>query len=178
MRKSVKRGIVAGVALGLIGGSVAWGSWLSDGRGNAVAQAGTAKPVTTSIENVTVDSLLYPTLTADAKIKISNPNPYNVEVQKIKWTPSDGVTASRVAAGKTCGNTGVYFGDFTNGPIGTDGLRLDKLVIGAGQTREFTLPNAVHMINNSEDGCQGATFSVPVTVTVASTDKAPADLRK
>lgn len=165
MRKSVKRSIVVVTSIATSAIAVAaFGSWLANGSGSSYAEAGTAKQLV--ITEAYTDATLYPGATGDAYIKIENPNSYPVEVKNITWTPSDGVTASTVATGSTCGNTGVYFGDFSNGPIGTNGVLSGlKLDLAGGQTKTFKLDDAVHMINNSENGCQGAVFSIPVKVT-------------
>ncbi|MBL7257129.1 hypothetical protein [Paractinoplanes lichenicola] len=166
MRKSTKRVAVILTTLAVTGAaSAAWASWLANGEGNAYAQAETAQELV--ISEATTSATLYPGATGDAFIKIENPNKYPVEVTTIKWDPSDG--AKGVGGKGTCNNTGVYFGDFSGGPVGTNGLLGGlKLDLGAGETKTFTLKNAVRMINNSEDGCQGATISLPVKVTGAS----------
>ncbi|MFI6076061.1 hypothetical protein ACIA5C_31380 [Actinoplanes sp. NPDC051343] len=167
MRKSVKRAVVIGTTLAVAGvAGAAWASWVAGGDGTASAQAGTASELTTNV--VTTDATLFPGVTGDSTISINNPNPYPVKVTSIVWNPSDGVQATPVA-GKTCGNTGVYFGDFSQNNIGTNGVLsgLD-LEIAKGDSAQFTLPKTVHMINNSEDGCQGATFSIKVHVSGVS----------
>ncbi|WP_250001460.1 hypothetical protein [Actinoplanes sp. M2I2] len=168
MRKSVKRAVVIVSALAVTGvASAAWASWLANGSGNAYAEAETAKALVISEASTT--ATLYPGATGDATIKIGNPNKYPVRVDTLQWTPADGVQVARVQPGSTCNNTGVYFGDFSAGPIGTNGLLSGlELDLGAGETKTFTLPKAVHMINNSEDGCQGAVFSIKVKATGAS----------
>lgn len=168
MRKSVKRAVVIGTTLAVAGvAGAAWASWVANGDGTASAKAGTAQELTTNV--VTTDATLYPGVTGDSKISINNPNSYPVKVTSITWTPSDGVQATPVD-GKSCNNTGVYFGDFSNdNNVGSNGVlsNLD-LEIGKGTSAEFVLPDSVHMINNSEDGCQGATFSIKVHVTGVS----------
>jgi hypothetical protein len=167
MRKSVKRAVVIGTTLAVAGvASAAWASWVANGNGTASAKAGTAQELTTNV--VTTDATLYPGVTGNTTISINNPNPYPVKVTSIVWDPSDGVQATPVD-GKTCGNTGVYFGDFSQNNIGTNGVLsgLD-LEIGKGTSGQFTLPSSVHMIDNSEDGCQGATFSIKVHVSGVS----------
>jgi hypothetical protein len=167
MRKSVKRAVVIGTTLAVTGvAGAAWASWLANGDGTASAQAGTAQELTTNV--VTTGATLYPGVTGDSTISINNPNPYPVKVTSIVWDPSSGVQSTPVG-GRTCGNTGVYFGDFSTSDIGSNGVLsgLD-LEIGAGTSAQFTLPKSVHMIDNSEDGCQGATFSINVHVSGVS----------
>jgi hypothetical protein len=167
MRKSVKRAVVIGTTLAVAGiASAAWADWLANGDGNAYASAGTAQVLTTNV--VTTDATLYPGVTGDSTISINNPNPYPVKITRIEWNPSDGVQATPVA-GSTCNNTGVYFGDFSTNNIGSGGVLTGlDLEVGKGTSAQFTLPKTVHMINGSEDGCQGATFSIKVHVTGAS----------
>ena len=169
MRSTIKRAMAVGFAAVVTAGTVAaWAAWTADGNGNAYAEAGTAQELVTSAAQTT--ATLYPNVTGDSTIRITNPNPYAVEVNSLKWTPSDGVQATPLA-GSVCGNTGVYFGDFSNGPVGSNGLLSGlSLRVGAGDTTTFTLPDSVRMINNSENGCQGATFSIKVAIAGVSTD--------
>jgi hypothetical protein len=163
MRKSVKRAATIAAAVVLTGGAVAaYAAWNATGTGDAYAQAGTAQEL--QITQAGTDATLYPGATGNAFIKVTNPNSYPVKITTIKWTPSDGVAATPVA-GSVCNNTGVYFGDFSTGPVGSNGLLSGlNLPLGAGETKTFTLEKAVRMINNSENGCQGATFAIPVKV--------------
>ena len=166
MRKSVKRAVVIGTTLAVTGvATAAYAAWTANGEGNAVAQAGTAKKLV--ITEVKTDATLYPGATGDATITITNENSYPVLVDKIVWTPSAGVKAKGGIG--TCNNTGVYFGDFSTGPVGSNGVLSGlTLSVKSGETKTFKLADAVRMINNSENGCQGATFSIPVAVSGAS----------
>jgi hypothetical protein len=166
MRKSVKRAIVVGTAIAAVGVvGVAYAAWDANTTGNAAAQAETGKNLV--VLDAKTDATLYPGATGNATIEIKNPNKYPVKVSSLQWDQGAGVKATPVS-GSTCNNTGVYFGDFSKSSIGSGGLLAVKLELAAGETKAFTLTNAVHMINNSENGCQGATFSIPVAVTAAS----------
>jgi hypothetical protein len=70
------------------------------------------------------------------------------------------LTGSITGAGGigTCTVTGVTF---------TDQLAL-TLDIAAGGSATFTLDDAAQMSNLSDNGCQGATFTIPVAMTGAS----------
>ncbi|MCA2213040.1 hypothetical protein [Jidongwangia harbinensis] len=170
MRKSVKRGIVVGIALAVtVGTGAAWAAWTAYGTGNVYAKADTVVPL--ELVAATADATLYPGATGDAIIKVKNSNKFPVAVTNVTWKPSDGVRATGGIG--FCSNTGVYFGDFSTGPVGSNGMlagaRLmaaagGQLKIGGGETVQFTLANAVRMINNVDNGCQGATFSIPVSV--------------
>jgi hypothetical protein len=170
MRKSVKRGIVAGIALAVTAGAgVAWAAWTVNGTGSAYARAD--KVVALEIVSATTEATLYPGATGAAVIKVRNPNKFPISINNITWKPADGVQATGGIG--FCSNTGVYFGDFSTGPIGSNGMlagaRLmaaagGQLKVGGEETVQFTLSGAVRMINNSDNGCQGATFSIPVSV--------------
>jgi hypothetical protein len=170
MRKSVKRGIVVGTALAVTAGAgAAWAAWTVSATGNAYAEAD--KVVALEIVAATTDATLYPGALGDAFIKVRNPNRFPVAINNVTWKPSDGVQATGGIG--FCSNTGVSFGDFSSNPMGSNGMlagsRLmaaagGQLKIGGGETVQFTLANAVRMINNSDNGCQGATFRIPVSV--------------
>jgi len=166
MRTSVKRVVVAGAVLAITAGAgtAAYAAWLATGKGHAYAQAGEAVELTT--EKVDVLSTLYPGVTGDASITVNNENPYPVLLTSINWNPADGVQANPVK-GRECGNTGVYFGDFSAGPVGTNGVldvEAKNFVVPAGKSATFDLADSVRMINNSENGCQGATFKIKVSL--------------
>lgn len=168
MRNSTKRAVVIVSTLALTGvAGAAWADWLANGTGNAAAKAGEAQQLV--VKTVESSTTLYPQTTGDATITITNPNGYGVAVNKVVWAPSDGVTAT---GGKgSCNNTGVYFGDFSTGTAGSNGVLAGlHLFVKGGDTKTFTLPDAVRMINGSEDGCQGATFSIPVEVSGLSAE--------
>ncbi|SNY52147.1 hypothetical protein [Paractinoplanes atraurantiacus] len=169
MRKSIKRAVIAGVAVVAVGGAAtaAYAAWNANGSGVAGANATTAQELKVSAAKVT-SGLLYPTGTGDAAVTIENPNKYPVTVTDIKWNDKDGVQADK----KDCNNTGVYFGDFSKNDIGSNGL-LSKLNLrlAGGETKTFTLADAVHMTNNSQNECQGAAFTIKVAVSGASADK-------
>jgi hypothetical protein len=168
MRKSVKRAIVVGTALAVTGvAGAAYAAWTANGTGSVYAQAETAKAL--EITEASTDATLYPGATGNAYVKIENPNKYPVDVNTITWTPSDGAKAVHVVPGSICNNTGIYFGDFSQNTRGTEGVLSGlHLKLAAHETKTFTLTDAVRMINNVEDGCQGATFSIPVKVTGVS----------
>ncbi|MBM2619101.1 hypothetical protein JIG36_26445 [Actinoplanes sp. LDG1-06] len=165
MRKSTKRVVVIATTLAVAGGaSAAWASWLANGTGTAAAKAGTAQELV--VTSATPDASLFPETVGNAWVTIENPNPYAVSVDKLTWKPSDGVQTVATVAGSVCGNNGVYFGDFSTSTIGSGGVLsgLDLYVPG-GESKSFELKKAVRMINNAENGCQGATFSIPLKAT-------------
>ena len=137
-----------------IAGSVAVAAWVTNGTGSGYAKAGTAQALTTVDVSATTPATLYPGVTGNVTLRISNPNPYAVQVTDV--TGSGAITSS---AGAACNaSTGVTFTDQT-------GLSLSVPASGAAT---FTLNNAVAMSNASDNSCQGAVFTIPVALTGSS----------
>jgi hypothetical protein len=170
MRKSIKRAVVVGAVLAVTAGAgAAWAAWGVGGTGSAHAQAEKVVPLETVA--ATTDAALYPGAIGSAYLKIKNPNRFPVEINNITWKPADGVRASGGIG--FCGNTGVSFGDFSTDTAGSNGmlsgLRLanaagGQIKVGAGETVQVTLSKSVRMTNRSDSGCQGATFSIPISM--------------
>jgi hypothetical protein len=153
MRQSVKRAAVIGTALAVMtGGGVAYAAWVASGTGTATAKATTAQQLTTEVATASAD--LYPGATGDLRLTISNPNGYPVRVTRV--APNGDVTGSGGTG--VCAVPDVTFTEQT-------GLTLDVPATGSAS---FTLADSVQMGNNSDDGCQGATFTVPVSMSGAS----------
>ncbi|HEX6843775.1 MAG TPA: hypothetical protein VF235_01550 [Actinomycetota bacterium] len=150
-----KATIVVAFVGAMLVASVALAAWLASGTGSGFAKATTAQSLTTSANTPTAD--LYPGAVGDLEITIDNPNPYPVQVTQIART-ADPIVSD---AGAACdASTGVS----TNGawPL------VVAIDIAAGSSTTTTLNNVVAMDNTSDDSCQGATFTVPVTVSGAS----------
>lgn len=155
---TLRRAVVVTAVVGAtLGGGIAVAAWTSSGSGSATAKAGTATaPTTGAVDASAITAgLLYPGGTGTAKLLVTNPNPYPV-------------TVTRVAAG-----TGAPTGSGGIGTCTTTGVswRADQTpgtAIAAGGSATLTLPGAVAMDAGADDGCQGAAFSIPVVVTVAS----------
>ena len=153
---STKHRIVGGavtlLVLGVVG--LVYAAWTASGTGNGYAKAQSAQALTTVDVSATTPATLYPGATGNVLIRITNPNPYPVEVTDI--TGNGAITPD--AGHAACTTTGVTYTDQT-------GLTID--VPASGQT-ETTLNNAAQMSNASSNGCQGATFTIPVSLTGAS----------
>jgi len=157
MRKSLKRTLVVGVAVvATAGAGVAYAAWTASGTGSGYAKAGSAQAVTTADASGSVTSLLYPGGTADVLVEIKNPNPFPVSV-----TAVSAGTGSIVASASGCTTTGVSF----TAP-GT--LATAVTVPANGGDKVITLTGAAKMDNTSLDACQGASFTIPVSVTASS----------
>jgi len=131
-------------------GSVVFAAWLVTGEGNGAAQATTADDLVVGPGSTTAD--LFPGTDGDVELSIENPNAFDVTLSSIA---ADGAVTT---AAPGCNTTGVTF----TAPATTG------QVIAAGATLNLSLPNAASMSNASDNACQGATFSVPVTVSASS----------
>src|ERR671922_2495643 len=84
-------------------------------------------------------------------VKVSNPNPFPVRITAVAGNGT--ITSDKGAACDA--STGVTFAN-------QSGLALD---VAAGATATLTVAGAVSMSNASDNSCQGAVFTVPVSVT-------------
>ena len=130
-------------------GGTAYAFWLASGTGTGAAQASVVQALTTSTATVS-SGLLYPGATGNVRLTINNPNPFQVTVTSV--TGNGTITSDKGAACNAA--TGVTFNDVTGA----------SLVVPGGSSRTFTLTGAVAMDNSSDDSCQGATFTIPVTL--------------
>lgn len=150
-----KRIIGVGVALLTVAAAgLAYAAWTTSGSGSGYAKAGTAQQLTTVDVSASTTPTLYPGSNGDVRIQISNPNPYPVRVTAIAGNGA--ITADAGHPG--CVTTGVSFANQT-------GLTID---IAANSNATQALTGAASMTNASDNGCQGATFTIPVTLTGAS----------
>ena len=154
MRNKKKLIGVGVITTTLLAAGVAFAAWNASGTGSGYAKATTAQVLTTSDVAATTTAQLFPGGTADVKIKISNPNPYPVRITSI--TGNGAITSDKGAACDA--STGVTFTNQT-------GLTLD---LAAGATGTLTVPSSVSMTNASDNSCQGAVFTVPVSITGVS----------
>lgn len=145
-------GAVTVLALGAVG--LVYAAWTTSGSGSGYAKAGSSQALTTVDVSASTTASLYPSSNGDVELKISNPNGYPVRVTAV--TGNGTVTAD---AGHTgCVTSGVTFTDQT-------GQTID---VAANGTTQVTLTGAAHMSSSSDNGCQGATFTIPVTLTGSS----------
>jgi hypothetical protein len=134
---------------------IAIAAWVVSGSGTGYAKAGSSSALTLSDASASTSADLYPGAAGAVKLKVSNPNPFPVRITAVA---SNGALTSDKGAGCDA-STGV---SFTN----QSGLSLDLL---ANETNKvFTLTGAVSMSNASDNTCQGAVFSIPVSVTATS----------
>jgi hypothetical protein len=147
--------IVGGVALiAMVAVGFVYAAWTTNGSGSGYAKAGTAQALNTVDVSASTTGSLYPGQNGDVTIRINNPNPFPVRITAV--TGNGAITPDSGHAG--CTSTGVSFTD-------QSGLAID---IAASTATTATLTGAASMSNAFEDACQGATFTIPVSLTGSS----------
>jgi hypothetical protein len=139
--------------------ALVYAAWTTNGAGSAYAKAGTAQALSTVDVSASTSATLYPGVSGDVLIKFDNPNPYAVTVTGVSG--SGAITADASHSG--CTTTGVSFTNQTSLSIsvpaksgGVDGFT------------QATLTGAASMSNASLNACQGAVFTIPVTIAGSS----------
>jgi hypothetical protein len=140
------------LAVGSIAGG-AFGYFTSSGKTTGSASTGTMQTVTVSAATVAPSTPLLPGGSGDVTLKVTNPNNFAVTLVSVTATGGN-ITADSGHSG--CTTTGVTFTNQT-------GLRTS---IPASSTTTIDLSGAASMSTASSAGCQGATFSIPVTIAV------------
>lgn len=140
---------------GVVGGGVAHAFWSVGGSGSGSATNGNLQLVTLeALAGADVPAAgLVPGGTTDVYLRVHNPN--SVPVQVYSVSSNGPVTADGDHPG--CTTTGVTF-TAPAAPIGT--------TVDAGTTEVVLLADAASMDNSSSSACQGATFHLPVALTV------------
>jgi hypothetical protein len=144
------------LVLGAVG--LVYAAWTTNGSGSGFAQAGTAQDLSTVDVTASTTGELYPNGDGTVTLQIHNPNPYPVTITDVTAGSGD-VTASGGIG--TCDVTGVSFND-------QHGLTIH--IPPNSDSDLVELKNAAHMSNESENGCQGAVFTIPVQLSGASSD--------
>ena len=158
MRKFTKRttAAIAATAIAVSGAGAAYAFWTLSGTGSTETKAGSV--VALEIGKEVVVGELTPGNYGSIKFTAQNRNKFPVELTKI--------TLSNVNANqKTCPAENIVIKTpVINNP--TD----NKIPSGASQwqTKTFTVPNALFMKDDADNGCQNATFSLVVTVDAKS----------
>lgn len=172
MRTRLRRraGVVLGVTLLLTGGGVAVASWTATGTGQGSARAANVTGLVVSAGSPLGNLYPLPADTTPATgygsgtvgsvaTTVANPNPFPVTLTSATLGP---VTTTPLS-GRTCATGSVL--TTTSAPIT---LSPPVTLAANSAPTAVTVPGALYMVSTAEDGCQGATFSVPVTVTGAS----------
>lgn len=150
------RTAAATAALCILGGvGSAYAYWTAAGLGSGSAVNGTMRTVTVDalVPGDTVQTSLVPGGTADVILRATNPNAHPVTVYGIRGNG----TATPDAAHSGCTTTGVTF---------TPPTLTQTLTIQANSSVLLTLQGAASMGTSSVSACQGAQFTIPVTLEV------------
>ena len=140
------------VVVATFGFAAAFAAWTVGGGGTGNATAVSAQNLTTTAATTT--AALYPGLTgANLYLTVNNPNSFPVTITSVNANGA-AVPDSGHAAG--CTTTGVSFTTTATSKI-----------VPANGSLSFTVAG-VSMTNASLTGCQGATFTIPVTFTATS----------
>ena len=150
--RRVSRLLVAGAiaTASVLTGGVAFAWWSTTGSGSGSATTGTTVALTTSASTPS-GTVLVPGGSAPLVITVTNPNAGSVTITSVQLDTSRSVTVSGEAG--TC----------TAPPLTVSAT--PSLVLAGGATTTFTVPNAVTLGSAAANGCQGATFTLPVTLT-------------
>ena len=142
--------------IALVGGGAAIAAWLAGGTGSGAARATSALDLV--VTSGTTTGQLFPGGAGDVVVSIQNPNGYPVSVTGVSSTGS--ITDSSGPAACDAA-TGVSYVD-------AEAENDLPTTINANSTKTVTFTNAASMTNASDTTCQGATFTIPITVTGAS----------
>jgi hypothetical protein len=152
-RRAVLRSLavsLSGAILVVFGAGVASAYFTAPGSGTGSGGTGTLQTVTLDAAAGTPSAPLLPGGSGDAALRVNNPNSFAVTLVSV--TGAGPITADSGHPG--CTTTGVTFDDQT-------GLSIS---VAPGGPTQLHLPASVSMSAASSAGCQGATFSIPVTI--------------
>jgi hypothetical protein len=136
-----------------LGAGAAYAYFTSTGSGSGGASVGSMQTVTLATATDIPTTPLLPGGTGDVTLEVDNPNSFPVTLISVTQAPSGTITADGNHSG--CTTTGVTF---------TNQTGLTKAIPAGGKV-SVDLPGAVSMATTSPAGCEGATFSIPVTIT-------------
>jgi hypothetical protein len=155
MRRSRRVPLLIGAVVSLVVGLGAGSAFAYFGgpmHDHGAAGTGMARSIAVVQSTGTVTTELYPGARADLVVELDNPNNFSVDIVTV--TPSGPVTSSGGIG--TCTTTGVT--------VPTQrGL---SITVVPGSDVVVHIPDGVSMGPTSSSGCQGATFTVPVSLTV------------
>lgn len=142
--------LLAVPAIGLVGfGASAY--WTNSGSAAVTGTVGTMSSATVAV--TAEATALYPGGAADLTLSVTNPNAYSVVLSAVAVNPSPGLSSS---------DNGCDASTYLSIVPGT----LPSTAIAAGATRTYTLTDAAQLSVNAVQACQGATFTIPLLVTV------------
>jgi hypothetical protein len=146
-----KAAAVGAVAAATLAGGIAVAAWSTDGAGPGEARALSAQVLTVTAATGIAD--LYPGFAdGDVHFSVANANPYAVRLTAM--TP--GTVTSSIPG---CAASNVTVDAVASG--------LSLVVPAGGSFGPTTIPDVVSMAAGAPDACQGAVFTVELTLTGA-----------
>ena len=158
-RTSIVIGAIVVLALGLVASS-AYGYFTTHGSGSGSARAGTMLTVTVATAG-TPSSPLLPGGTGDVVFSVTNPNSFPVSLVGVAFKTGGTITPDAGHAG--CMTTDALPVVTLNVPSGDL-----PVSVAANTTVPIDLANAASMDVNATSNCQGAIFTVPITIAAQS----------
>jgi predicted phage tail protein len=152
MKRRILALVIAAVLVSL-GAGVAYAYFTSTGSGAGSAGDGTLQTVTIDATAGSPSTPLLPGGTGDVALQVSNPNGFAVTLVAV--TGSGTITVDSEHSG--CDPSVVTF---------TDQTGLSTSIPGDSTGYQVYLDGAASMSTAAANACQGATFSIPVTITV------------
>jgi hypothetical protein len=147
------------ISLGLFGGT-AYAYFTSSGSGAGQGNVGKMSTVTlVAIITTTPKTELYPGHSGDVLLEVKNPNAYSVTLMKVTWT---GGAITVDGSHPSCTTTGVTFVNWA----GVISIPPNTATNGYPNGYPVHLTGHATMSDSSSNGCQGATFFIPVIITV------------
>jgi hypothetical protein len=160
MRKITKRSaaVVTAAVVAVGGAGAAWAAWSLNSSHETTATAGEATPL--DVTNLQIVGTLLPGSTSSVKFTAHNSNSFPVQISNISYSDVSTSTAA-------CPAYNLQQVPLADAPLPTDlGLAADP---AGGSTKTFTYANSLRLKPNPDNGCQKATFTFKVNLTVAST---------
>ncbi|MGZ4189181.1 MAG: hypothetical protein ACXVQ5_05010 [Actinomycetota bacterium] len=156
MRKHRRMGILGAFLAVLLLAGVAFAAWTANGTGSGNAKAVTAATVT--VNAVTGSADLYPGGSAGrVYFTLTNTNPYAITFDKLTAASVTAVSGG-IGGSPACATT-----DLTVSTLPITGL---SLTVGANTTSATqNIAGVVAMNSTAPDSCQGAVFTVSLTLT-------------
>lgn len=149
-----RRKALAAVAAAATASTMAFGAaayWRAQGAGTVAGQVGTLAGATASASGAA--GALVPGGSADLTVSVANPNAFSVTVDAIATDPGGTMTSSSPSCDAAALLT------VTVGSVAATTL-------AAGTSTDVVLAGAVALDASAPQACQGATFSIPLIVTV------------
>lgn len=161
MRKLSRRSkatlAVASILALAVNAGAAWAYWRISGTGTTAAAGATVANLQVSGASYP-DVPLFPGARGGLVVTVKNPNSFPVIVKRVMPGPGP-VTADAAHRSAGCEQSGVSL---------IRNVFAVSWPIPAKSQKVFPISSSVAMSNSSDDACQGATFSIPLSVTGTS----------